>query len=189
MRVVPCVAVDLDDTAEGIDLGTLDAIKRGVSDIPDVEAADRLTDRVVARMISVATDGPRIDTVNADFKREYRALSAVLKRLDIKHTNDYSDLWLWHGHWQDELPTYASRRAAVAKLYAPVREALDERSTDYDGARPVDDGPTGWAQVDARLGKLRRMVRESRDVDDFKAVGHQCVSVMESLSELGSTSA
>lgn len=174
---------DEQDDDGTLDKGTVDAIRRGTSAVPDVEAAERLLDQVSAVMVSVSTGGHRIDDVKAEYLREYRALSAVLKRLGIKHSNPYSDLWRWYGKWSDDsLPSWASRRAFIADMYSPVREALEAKAdTDRNVATGADDGPTGWADVDAKLGTLRRRVRESENTDDFKAVGLQCVSVLEAL--------
>ena len=79
--------------------------------------------------------------------------------------------------------SWASRRTFVAAMYAPVRKALEATAeSDHEVATGVDDGPTGWVDVDAKLGTLRRRVREADDTtDDVRAVGLQCVSVLEAL--------
>ncbi len=164
----------------------VDAVRRGTSSLPDVEAAERLVDQVAGLMVAVATGGPRIDDVKAQYAREYRALAAVLKRLGIAHPNGHSDLWTWYGKWTTDPQLgggWAPRRTFVAELYAPVRTALaGVAEGDSDVATGADDGPTGWADVDAKLGTLRRRVRESDGTtDDAKAVGLQCVSVLEAL--------
>jgi hypothetical protein len=166
-----------------LDRAAVDALRRGTSGLPDVEAAERLVDQVAALMVSVSTGGPDIKSVDGDYKREYRALSAVLKRLGIKHPNKFPDLWRWYGKWSDgSLPSYASRRVFISELYAPAREALEAKA---DASREVatgaDDGPTGWPDVDARMGALRRRLRDAEETDDFKPVGLQAVSVLEAL--------
>jgi hypothetical protein len=173
------------------DDGTLDRkaveeIRRGTSSIPDVEAAERLVDQVAGLMVAVATGGPRIDDVKAQYAREYKSLAAVLKRLGIKNPNSHSDLWTWYGKWttDDKLNTgWAPRRTYIAELYSPVRDALEARAESHrEVATGADDGPTGWADVDAKLGTLRRRVRDVDDTaDDARAVGLQCVSVLEAL--------
>lgn len=167
-----------------LDRAAVSAIKRGTSKIPDIEAAERLLDQVAAAMVSVATGGPEIKKVDPDYQREYKALSAVLKRLGIKNPNPYGELWRWYGKWSDgSLPSWALRRAFIADLYAPVREALEAKADlDREVATGADEGPTGWADVDAKLGTLRRRLRDADDsADDAKAVGLQCVSVLEAL--------
>jgi hypothetical protein len=75
-----------------------------------------------------------------------------------------------------------------ASLYTPVREALEAKAESHrDVAGGVDDGPTGWADVDANMGALRGRAGEAEDTDDFKAVGLQCVSVLEARGRAAST--
>jgi hypothetical protein len=67
-------------------------------------------------------------------------------------------------------------------MYEQTRRDLDTYADSaYEVATGTDDGPTGWADVDAKMGALRRRLREAEDADDFKAVGLQCVSVLEAL--------
>lgn len=171
-----------------LDKATVDAIRRGTSSIPDVEAAERLVDQVAGLMVAVATGGPRIDDVKAQYVREYRALAAVLKRLGIKNPNGHSDLWTWYGKWtaDDNLKAgWAPRRTYIAQMYSPVREALEASADSHrDVATGADDGQTGWSHVDAKLGTLRRRVRDMADTpDDARAVGLQCVSVLASIRQ------
>lgn len=70
---------DEQDDDGTLDKATVEAIRRGSSNIPDVEAAERLVDQVAGLMVAVATGGPRIDDVKGQYAREYKALSAVLK--------------------------------------------------------------------------------------------------------------
>lgn len=175
---------DEQDDDGTLDSAAVDAIRAGTSSVPDAEAAERLADQVAALMVSVSTGGPDIKKVDSEYTREHRALSAVLKRLGVKHPNPFPDLWRWYGKWSDgSLPTYASRRVFISEMYAPVREALEAKAdADRDVATGADDGPTGWPDVDAKMGTLRRRVREADDsADDAKAVGLQCVSVLEAL--------
>lgn len=73
-------------------------------------------------------------------------------------------------------------RSYIAGMYAPTREALEARTDPHrDVAGGANEGPTGWAAVDAKMGTLRRRVREAENADDFKAVGIQCVTVLEAL--------
>lgn len=152
---------DQDDDGT-LNKAAVEAVRAATSSIPDVEVAERLMDQVAALMVTVSTGGPEIKKVDTDYKREFRALSAVLKRLGVKHPNPFPDLWRWHGKWSDgSLPSYSSRRAFISQLYAPVREALEVKmDADREVATGADDRPTGWADVDAKLGTLRRRVRK-----------------------------
>jgi hypothetical protein len=49
---------------------------------------------------------------------------------------------------------------------------------------PVDDAQeaVGWEAVEEAEARLRRMMRDAKDVHDFKSVGHQAVTVLEVLA-------
>lgn len=164
----------------------VDAIRRGESSMPDVDAAEALVDGIASLMISVATDGPKIKVVDADYKREHRALAAVLRRLGIDYPNKLDDLWRWHGRWSDgSLPTYASRRAFITDLFSPVRQRLMERAdAAHELAEGVMESPTGWAAIDQQVARLRRLWRESEDADAYNGVGLQCVKVLTTLGHV-----
>jgi hypothetical protein len=76
--------LDTDDETTTAD--EVEAMRRGESSLPDAEAALILADKVSSLMTSVATGGPQIKSVDADYKREHRALRAVLRRLEIEYT-------------------------------------------------------------------------------------------------------
>jgi hypothetical protein len=165
----------------------VEAIRRGDSATADAQAAEMLVDSVSGVMISVATGGPEIKKVDASYKREHRALSAVLKRLGIAYPNKYEDLWTWHGRWsQGDMPKYSDRRAYIAGLFAPVREALsDLRQATHELAKGVGDGsPTGWPQIDSQLTRLQRLFREAKDADAYNGVGLQCMKLLTSLGHV-----
>src|SRR4051812_10297491 len=96
-----------DDEDAALSAREVEAIRHSESSMPDVEAAEALVDSVSALMVSVATGGPAIKTVDADYKREHRALGAVIRRLGIDYPNKFDDLWRWYGRWSDgSLPQY-----------------------------------------------------------------------------------
>jgi len=64
---------------------------------------------------------------------------------------------------------------------------LTEKAWEYaeaawkaDSSTPWHE-PTGWQAVDVSVTKLREMAHVAADPHDFKAVGHQCVTVLETL--------
>lgn len=161
----------------------VEAMHLGEATVADSEAANVLVEKVSSLMTSVATGGPPIKTVDADYKREHRALGAVLGRLDIPYPNTFDDLWRWYGRWsQGDMPRYQDRREFVAELFAPVKRALDELGTaTHELAEGVSEGPTGWAQIDDRMRRLRKLFREARDADAYNGVGLQCMKILTLL--------
>lgn len=158
----------------------VEAIRRGDSSISDVEAAEMLVDSVAGLMVSVATGGPQIKTVDAGYKREHRALSAVLRRLDIEYPNGFDDLWRWYGRWSDgSMPQYRNRRVFISELFSPVRKTLTAQvDSAHELAEGVAEGATGWPAIDQQSARLRRLWREADDADAYNAVGLQSMKVL-----------
>jgi hypothetical protein len=176
-------ATSEDDSREG----QVAAIRRGDSPMPDREAAEMLVDSVSGLMTSVATGGPEIKRVDATYKREHRALQAVLKRLDIAYPNKHEDLWAWYGRWsQGDMPKWSDRRVYIAELFAPVRQALaqQQRATHELAQGVGGDEAESWPQIDSQLVRLQRLFREAEDADAYNAVGLQCVKVLTSLGHV-----
>lgn len=73
--------MDGDSVSRAIEL---DAIRKGESSIADLDAAEVLVERVSSLMVSVATGGPSIKSMDAEYRQEHRALAAVLNRLEIE---------------------------------------------------------------------------------------------------------
>jgi len=164
----------------------IEAIRLGEAAMPDQEAAVMLADKVSARMVSVATGGPAIKTVNTAYTRQHRALGAVLRRLGIPSPNQFDDLWQWYGRWSSgDMPQYQDRRVFVAELFAPVHRSLAEAG---DATRELAEGvhetPTGWPQIDAQTKRLMKLFREADDPDAFNGVGLQCVKILTSLGHV-----
>lgn len=164
----------------------VEAIRHGESSMSDVEAAEALVDSVAGLMVSVATGGPAIKTVDSDYKREHRALAAVLRRLGISYPNKFDDLWRWYGRWSDgSLPQYRDRRVFISDLFAPVRKALIEQAdATRELAEGISEGPTGWAGIDQQSARLRRLWREANDPDAYNGVGLQCVKILTTLGHV-----
>ncbi len=176
----------LDEDKDETTADEVEAMRRGESSLPDAEAAQILADKVSSLMISVATGGPQIKSVDATYKREHRALRAVLRRLEIEYPNNLDDLWRWYGRWSEgDMPQYRDRRVFIAELFAPVRRALaDLDAATHELAEGVADGPTGWPQIDDQMRRLRKLFREAHDADAFNGVGLQCVKILTWLGRM-----
>lgn len=133
-------------------------------------------------MITVATGGPKIDSVNHEYKERRELIKIALSKLGIDDPNPYIDLWAWYGKWSSgDLPTYQSRRQYITNLYSPLLEKLFKRDAGIkeESARE----PTGWARVDRDLGKVRQQLATAKDETDFQAVGFYCREVLVSLAQ------
>jgi hypothetical protein len=142
----------------------------------------QLLELQAALLRSVATGGPRIETVNNEYQRRRRALNAGLKRLGIDPPFPWQDLWGWYGAWT-QYGTYAARRSYVSQLAEPARERLKQI---IDGASVIDSGPvrTDWPNLEQRLTDLRGELDASKSLDDLQDVGRRAREVLIDLATL-----
>ncbi len=102
----------------------------------------RILEHLRDLMMSVSTGGPRIETVNADYKTQYALADRELRQRGLSNTVPFSDLWDWHGRWSSgDLPSYRSRRTFLADLFDPMVRQVRDRIA---GVAPRVVEPTGW---------------------------------------------
>jgi hypothetical protein len=135
-----------------------------------------------ALLISVATDGPRIETVEDEYEHRRRKLRRGLAKFDLEYPFPWGSLWQWYGTWSSgEYPTWASRRTYISDLAQPVLDALHE-----DEPEVVDFGeaPPTWGDLDARLSELKERVSSARSLDDYQDVGRRCREIIRDAAAL-----
>lgn len=106
LGVLTSVVKELEPTARSAAEANADLIR-------EIEAQRNL-------MVSVATGGPRINSVNGEYLERQERIRAELTRLGLEDPNPYSDLWAWYGRWSNDLPGYQSRRAYLRDLFDPI---------------------------------------------------------------------
>jgi len=144
--------------------------------IGDIEAQRAL-------MIAVATGGPRIQSVNEEYKERCTRISAGLAERGLADPNPYQDLWAWYGKWSSgDLPSYQSRREYISGLYAPLLERL--KLGPAGAGVEMFDQPTGWTKVDRGLGEIRKRLEEASTEEQFQAIGLLCREALISLAQL-----
>jgi len=134
-------------------------------------------------MIAVATGGPRIDYVNAEYTvRRVKILSAFKER-GISDPNPFYDLWAWYGRWSaGDMPTYKSRRQYLSELYQPLIEHL-QMDPSSRGAEVFEE-PTGWTRVDRGIDGVRSQLERASTEEEFQAVGLLCRETLISLAQV-----
>ena len=158
-----------------------------LTDAPD-DADNPLqhSDRIRDLMIAVATGGPRIESVNAEYKERYSKLTELLETFGLHNPIPYTDLWDWYGKWSSgDLPTYQSRRQYIRSLFAPVETRLREEPP-LRGAEMFPE-PTGWPRVDRTLDKVRTSLASASTEVQFQAVGLMCREALFHWRRLSST--
>jgi hypothetical protein len=135
-----------------------------------------------ALMIAVSTGGPRIQTVDEEYRVRGEKIRAGLAEREIEDPNPFEDLWSWHGKWSGALPTWASRRQFISQLYAPLLAQLSAEEAGRDLVREIE--PTGWTKVDRGLHQARRVLAEAGTEERFQSVGHLCREILISLGQV-----
>lgn len=132
-----------------------------------------------ALMITVATDGPRIQAVNDDYVNRRRRIAAGLHERGVRDPNPHPDLWAWHGKWSSgDLPTYQSRRQYIGEMYSPLLDNLSTGPT----LRVIEEA-TGWEAVDRGVDQVRRQLSVARSSEELQAVGLYCRETLISLAQ------
>ena len=133
-------------------------------------------------MTSVATGGPRSDTVNREYIEGNSLLTELLRSVGLENPNPYADLWDWHGKWSSgDLPTYQSRREYIRGLLGPLEERL--RKGSRSRGVEVFSEPTGWARVDRTVSQVRTRLETASTEEQFQTVGLLCREALISLAQ------
>ena len=159
-----------------LDMNSLD------NETVSTDAILELIESVRNTLISVATGGPRINTVNEQYRNSYLTLTQELNTRGLSNPIPYSDLWHWYGKWSSgDLPTYQSRREYIRGLFEPLREHLLEGPSSQ-GTEMFSE-PTGWSLVDRQLGEARKVLESASTEEQFQSVGLHCRETLISLAQ------
>jgi hypothetical protein len=139
--------------------------------IADIESQKQL-------MIAVATGGPRIESVNAEYKTRRDLIARDLAERGMTDPNPFSDLWKWYGKWSSEIQGYQPRREFVADLYEDLLQILRAPVAHVHRSEP-----TGWERVDRSARKISIQLARAEHEEDFQAVGLLCRDALISLAQ------
>lgn len=132
-------------------------------------------------MVSVSTGGQRIQDTNNEYRSLLSSIDQELRQRGIEHNIPFSDLWEWHGRWSSgDLPTYKSRRQFIAELFNPLLRHVQDLQF---GRLPRIEEPTGWLKVDRTVTEIRRRIAESKNEEQYQAVGLLCREALISLAQ------
>ena len=123
---------------------------------PDLSSIDALTQEVelqAALLTEVATGGRPWQPLRKEYQDRRRRLTEALEDRGLLYPFPWQDLGQWYGYWSANLPTYASRRAKVAGLAAPVLDALDHQGTGLTLTDP-GSGQLAWASLERTVREL-----------------------------------
>ncbi len=132
-------------------------------------------------MIAVSTGGPRIDTVNKDYKKLFFAVEQEFNQRGLYFINPFPDLWDWYGHWSSgDLPSYQSRRQYISEMFYQLVEQVHRYKS---GLSKQILEPTGWQKVDRIVSEIRLRLADAETEEQYQAVGLLCREAIISLAQ------
>jgi hypothetical protein len=142
------------------------------------EAVLELIERQRELVVSVATGGPPIDSVDAEYKERRTELAEELAKLDLRDSFPWRSLWDWYEYYSENLPTYKARRAYVSELVTPLVQQLERLR---DGVNSVVDWGSpkeSWATLEGRLDGLKGEIERAKSLDDCQDVGRRARQII-----------
>jgi hypothetical protein len=134
-------------------------------------------------MIAVATDGPRIPTVNQQYIDRRRNIEAELLLRGLENPDPHEDLWAWYGRWSaGNMPRWADRRAYLSEVYRPLIEKIKAASITF--GLELFEEPTGWPRVDRGVNEIRSRLEQAESEEQFQAIGLLCRETLISLAQV-----
>lgn len=125
---------------------------------------------------------------NTQLRTVIRTLRAVTTRCDQTFKLPFQDHSSWKTYWvkNGAQGSWQARRELLSVLIDEASAKLEELQDQSPGATLADSisphEQLGWPRVDTEVGELRRHFRGAKTVQDYRAVGNDCVHVLEALS-------
>jgi hypothetical protein len=154
-----------------------------VPDLTDLDVLIEEVQRQASLLSAVATGGPRIETVERQYRQRRRRLVEALRRRGLEYPFPWQDLWQWYGDWSANIPGYAPRRAKIRDLVAPVITALEHQRSGLTVSDP-GSGPLTWDELDERLAELADELEGAVSRDDLQDVGRRAREILIDCAQL-----
>jgi len=132
-------------------------------------------------MISVSTGGPRIQTVEQQYKQTYNDVCQQLKKLDIDNPNYYDSLWSWHGKWSNDFPHYQERREYINEMYKQLVSTLSE--VENTKIMDVKVDLKDWDKINRTINEIKKREQQAKTEEQFQAVGMLCRELIITLAQ------
>jgi len=177
---------DLPGSVRVFEQATIDRIRWGPIDgRTDIEVAIALTDLVHVQLQGYGTDSSQtLD--DGEIGSAILALTATLRRLSIPFDLPFRNFTTFRSHWTKNgaSNSWQARRDMLDGFFEPLHVKLIrlEELTLEALALPVSPrAETGWPDVDEEIRELRRRFATATTTQDYRALGTNCIGVLEAL--------
>lgn len=180
--------VRLGDTVAFRDDLALQARREQLGDYSDLEVAIELVE-LVQRELTLFATGETCLLSEQQIENSIKALKSVLRRIGIEIRLPFRNYETFKDYFRSEnLSTYRSRRELLERLFFSARAKLEELET-RKLAKPLVvalDVSTIelWAMVDIEIAELRRKYNSAVTLQDFRALGTNCLGVLEAVGDV-----
>ena len=155
----------------------LEGEPRSEPDGSTLEGAIALIERQAELLISVATQGHRIQQVEANYRDRDDALRTALRRWGISPPFPWRSLNDWYGAYQ-KYPHWHQRRTFIRGLADEGIERLRQIQDPILVDAKRGDLSKTFPTVEARLEALRERLASAHTLDDFQDVGRRAREVL-----------
>jgi hypothetical protein len=176
-------------TTEVLDVEVLQGLRAARDpEHADVDVAIALMDLVHDELMRFGTGGGELLDDN-EMREAIRTLEQVTDRCGQPFTLPFRDHSSWKSWWlrYGAYNSYQARRDLLSDLFdQPTAKLVGAQNRSLESSLADSVSPydvVGWPRVDTELGELRRHFRDGRTPQDYRAVGNDCVHVLEALSQ------
>lgn len=150
-----------------------------------IEKTKEMVEYLASALVTTGTGKGSFDEFDAEYQHTYRILAGQLKDMGLKPTFPWRSLWEWHGYYNQELPTYASRRLYVGSLKNDALNQLENQSNGQVVHDPAGgESEATWENIDSRITGVINEYTTARDKDSWQDVGRRSREVLIDLSKL-----
>lgn len=168
------------------DLETVESLRRGpLVGRTDLEVAIALTQLVHQELEGYGTNSA--ETLNdSEIGAAIVGLRAVLRRVAVPFDLPYRNFTTFRSHWvrNGASNSWQARRDMLDAVFEPLHLRLirlDEQTIEALAIPISPHAQTGWPVVDEEIRELRRRFGTASTAQDYRAIGTNCVGVLEAL--------
>lgn len=154
---------------------------------PDVDIALALLDLVRDELTAYGT-GQEAQFSENEIRLAIRALERTATRAGVVLELPFRDCHTWRTYWLSKNASYSyqARRDLLSQLFDPPLAKLmaeQDRRLEARLATPVSPrARIGWPTIDEEIEALRKGFARASTAQDYRAIGNDCVHIVEKLS-------